>query len=231
MATIILASFTEEAKALKALQKIEELDSFGEITLYDYIMIRGNENDIYQVLKKDIDNKEWKTLSESAIRNILGGVIGPIGLAIGLFTRTEIGANVGIKWYDFDEDFLRNIHNKMETGTIAIVAEVDEDSSVLIGNYMESFNAVISTTDADIEYSIYLDDRIEDIEEMIENSRENLKNATKYEKEKIKEKITKLKSKRKMKIKKLESKTKSTVQDIKDDIYDLEAKLEDAWVN
>ncbi len=40
MANIIVVSFTEEAKAIEALHKIKELDAYGDITLYEHILIR-----------------------------------------------------------------------------------------------------------------------------------------------------------------------------------------------
>ena len=47
MANIIIVSFKEETKAIEALHKIKELDNYGDITLYEYMMIRKKDDDQY----------------------------------------------------------------------------------------------------------------------------------------------------------------------------------------
>ncbi len=216
MSNIIVVSFKEETKAIEALHKIKELDTYGDITLYEHMMIRKNENGNYETLNDDTSTEGWRTLTGAAVGGLLGALAGPVGLVIGLYSGVAIGAVADIARYDFEDDFIKKVNNKMETGTIAIVAEVDEDSSIFIDNYLKPFNAEILRTDASLEYDTFIDDQIEELEEEIEDEREKLKKATTDEKVKIEAKITELKSKRRTKIGELESKRKSTVQEIKD---------------
>lgn len=223
MANIIVVSFKKETKAIQALHKIKELDSYGDITLYEHMIIRKEESGEYEVLNDDTSTEGWRTFTGAAVGGLLGAIAGPVGLVIGLYSGVAIGAVADIARYDFEEDFVEKVSNKMKTGTIAIVAEVDEDSSIFIDNYLKPFDAEILRTDANLEYDNFIDEQIEELEDDIEDERKKLKKATADEKVKIKTKIADLKTKRKAKMAELETKRKSTVQEIKDKT---EARLE-----
>lgn len=215
MANIIVVSFKEETKAIEALHKIKELDMYGDITLYEHMMVRKKENDQYEVLNDDTSGEGWRTLTGAAVGGLLGALAGPVGLVIGLYSGVAIGAIADVVHYDFEDDFIKKINNKMKPGTIAIVAEVSEESPIFIDDYLKPFDAEIIRTDADLEYDNFIEEQIEELEDEIEDEREKLKKATADKKVKIKTKIADLKAKRKAKIAELEAKRKSTVQEIK----------------
>lgn len=230
MANIIVIPFKEEAKAIEALHEIKELDVYGDITLYEHMMIRKKDNNDYEVLNDQTDGEGWRTFTGMALGGLTGALVGPLGFVIGLYTGTAVGAVWDISRYDFEEDFIKKVSNKMEVGTIAIIAEVAEDSSVFIDNALKPYGSNTIRSEAGIEFDDYVDEQIEDIEDKIEDEREKLKNATAKEKTKIKSKIADLKAKRKTKIAELEAKRKSTLKEIKDKtkarINKLEATLE-----
>src|SRR5690606_22150809 len=209
MANIIVVPFKEETKAIDALHKIKELDAYGDITLYEHMMIRKKANDQYEVLNKTTDGEGWRTFTGMALGGLVGAIAGPLGLIIGLYTGTAAGAIWDISRYDFEDDFVKKVSGKMNTGTIAIIAEVGEDSPVFIDDALKSYSSEIIRSEAGVEFDNYIDDQIEDLEDDIEDEREKLKNATAQEKVKIKAKITDLKEKRKAKISELEAKRKS----------------------
>ena len=216
MANIIVIPFKEEAKAIDALHKIKELDVYGDITLYEHMMIRKTEKNQYEVLNNKTDGSGWRTLSGMAIGGIAGALAGPIGFAIGLYTGTVAGAIWDVNHFDFENDFIKKVNNKMNVGTIAIIAEVAEDSPVFIDEALKTISSEIIRSQAELEYDDYIDEQIEELEEEIEDERQHLKKATSDEKTKIKNKITSLKAKRKAKIVELEAKRKSTLKEIKD---------------
>ena len=225
MADIIVVSFKEETKAIKALHKIKELDIYGDITLYEYMMIRKKNDNEYDILQDDTSDEIWRTLTGAAVGGLVGALAGPVGLVIGLYSGGVIGAVADIAHYDFDDDFVKKINNKMDPGTTAIVAEVKEDSTVFIDEYLKPFNVEIIRTDADLEYDDFIDEHIEELEDKIESERKKLKNATTEETTKIKAKIADLKKKRKAKLAVLEAKRKSRVQEIKNKTEARLAKL------
>jgi len=216
MANIIVVPFKEETKAIEALHKIKELDAYGDITLYEHMMIRKKENNQYEVLKDQTDGGGWRTFTGMALGGLVGALAGPIGFIVGLYTGTAAGAIWDISRYDFEEDFINKVSNKMKVGSIVIIAEVGEDSSVFIDDALKAYSSEIIRSEAGVEFDDYVDDQIEDLEDEIEDEREKLKKATAEEKAKIKTKIADLKAKRKARVAELEAKRKSTLKKIKD---------------
>ncbi|MBJ2175661.1 DUF1269 domain-containing protein [Aureibaculum sp. A20] len=216
MANIIVVPFKEEKKAIEALHKIKELDAYGDITLYEHMMIRKKENNQFEVLNDQTDEEGWRTLTGAAVGGLLGAIAGPVGFVIGLYSGLAVGAIADVSRYDFEDDFVKKVSNQMTVGTIAIIAEVGEDSSVFINEALEPYTSEIMRSEAGIEFDDYVDEQIEDIEDKIEDQREKLKKATKEEKVKIKSKIAELKAKRKSKIAALETRRKQMLKAIKD---------------
>ena len=226
MANIIVVPFKDEKKAIEALHKLKELDSYGDITLYEHLMIRKNEENHYEVLKDKTDGEGWRTFSGMALGGLVGAIAGPVGLIIGLYSGTIAGAVWDASRYDFEDDFIKKVNNQLNIGTIAIIAEVGEDSTVFIDNALEPICSEIIRTEADIEFDDYIDEHVEELEDKIKDEREKLKKATKEEKVKINAKIADLKVKRKAKIAELEAKRKSTLKEIKDKTSERINKLE-----
>lgn len=230
MAHIIIVSFKEETKAIEALHKIKELDDYGDITLYEDMMIRKKENNQYQVLNDETEDEGWRTITGMALGGLIGAITGPVGLVVGLYSGTLVGAIFDGSHFNFEKNFIKKVSNKMEVGEIVIIAEVSEDSDVFIDNALKPYTSEIIRSEAELEYDDYIDEHIEDLEDKIEDEREKIKKATKDEKVKINAKIADLKAKRKTKIAELEAKTKSTLNELKDKtkarIHKLETSLE-----
>ena len=91
MKNVIVASFKEEAKAIEALHKLNELESFGDISIYEQIMVRKNADEKTEILKQD-DSLGWRTLAGMGMGSMLGLLGGPVGFVIGLYTGTAVGA-------------------------------------------------------------------------------------------------------------------------------------------
>ncbi|MGZ5191634.1 MAG: hypothetical protein ACXWCZ_11510 [Flavisolibacter sp.] len=214
MKNVIVASFKEESKAIEALHKLIELDSFGDIIIYDHIMVRKNADGKTEILKED-DSEGWRTLTGMGVGSLLGLLGGPVGFVIGLYTGTAIGAIADASYYDFAEDFIAKIEKKIAVGTVTIIAEIEEDSEVFADSYLKPFGAVISRSDVDLEFDKHVDDQIDDIETEIAEERAAMKEAVGNEKKKIGTKITDLKEKRRAKIAEFVAKGKQVQNDIK----------------
>ncbi|ARV15069.1 DUF1269 domain-containing protein [Polaribacter sp. SA4-12] len=215
MANIIVVPLKEETKAIEALRKIKELDAYGDITLYEYMMIRKIENNQYQVFDGKTEGQGWRTLTSAAVGGLLGVLVGPVGFVIGLYSGLAIGAVVDISRYEFEKDFIKKVSNKLSIGVVAIIAEVSEDSAVFIENALSPITSEILMSEAAIEFDDYLDEQIEELEDKIDEEREKLKKALTTEKRKVKIKIDALKARRKTKVANLEAKRKFTLKEVK----------------
>ncbi|KGL64310.1 DUF1269 domain-containing protein [Polaribacter sp. Hel1_85] len=216
MANIIVVSFKEETKAIEALHRIKELDFYGDITLYEHMMIRKRENNQYEVLDDQRVEEGWRTLTGAVVGGLLGAIVGPVGFVIGIFSGLTVGSIIDTSRYDFEDGFIDKLSKKMNTGTIAILAEVSEGSSVFIDDALKSYSSEIIRSEAGLEFDDYIVEQVEDLEDKIEGQREKLKISTAAEKAKINAKIADLKAKRKAKIAELETKSKSALKEIKD---------------
>lgn len=215
MTNIIVISFKEEAKAIDALHKLTELDSYGNISIYDKIMVRKKVNGEFELLKED-SFEGWRTLTGMTVGSLIGLLGGPVGFIIGLYSGTAIGAIAEISHYDFAEDFISKAKNKLEAGTIAIIAEIDEYSYTFIDATMQPFGAVISRSDVDYAFDNYMNEQIDIIDDDIVKQRAALKNAIGKDKAKIQDKIAELKEKRKATVAEFVNKAKATQKDVKD---------------
>ena len=196
MKNIIVVSFTDETKAIDALHKLSELDSFGDISIYEKIMVRKKTNGECEVLKED-SFEGWRTLTGMGIGSLLGILGGPVGFVIGLYTGTAIGAIADLGHYDFADDFIAKTKNKLAPGTVSIIAEIDEDSDAFVDASLKPFGAVITRSDVDFEFDNYVNEQIDKIEDDIAEERAALKKAIGNDKTKIQNKIAELKEKRK----------------------------------
>ena len=230
MANIIVVPFKEESKAIEALHRIKELDAYGDITLYEHMMIRKKDNKQFEILKNQTDGEGWRLFTGMALGGLAGALVGPLGFVIGLYTGTAVGAVWDASRYDFEAEFLKKVSKKMAVGTIAIVAEVAEDSSVYIDQALNGLSSEIIRSEAGIEFDDYVDEQVENFEDSIEDERQKLRKATAHEKDTIKAKIADLKAKRKAHIVALEAKRKATLNKIKSDtksrIHKLETRLD-----
>jgi uncharacterized membrane protein len=215
MANIIVVPFKEESKAIEALHKIKELDAYGDITLYEHMMIRKLDNNKFQVLDDKTEGQGWRTLTGAAVGGLLGVLAGPVGFVIGLYSGLAIGAAVDISRYEFEKNFIKKVSNKLSIGVIAIIAEVSENSSFFIENAIGAFTSEIIMSEAGMEFDDYLDEQIEELEDKIEEERENLKKAVTKEKIKVIAKIAGLKAHRKTKVANLEAKRKFILKETK----------------
>lgn len=214
MTKVMVASFKDEANAINALHKLNELESFGDIALYDKIMVRKIKNGEYETLKQD-SSEGWRTLGGMATGGLLGALGGPLGFIIGLYAGTAIGAIAEMNHYDFAEDFIKKIENKMAAGTVSIIAEIDEDDNDFIDINLKPFRAVILKSNIDFAYDNYMNEQIEEIEEDISEQRAGLKKSVGKEKEKIEKAIAALKEKRKAKMAEFDAKAKKSATTIK----------------
>lgn len=215
MENVIVASFKEEKKAIDALHALIQAESLGDITIYEKIIVRKKAGVDFEILKEDTADG-WRMLAGMGIGSLLGLIGGPVGFIFGLYTGTAVGALAELGHYDFAEDFIGKIENKMGEGTTSIIAAIDEDNSVFVDTCLKPFDAVILRSNVDFVYDKYVDEQIEEIDEEIADKRAHLKKAAGDDRKKIENKIAELKKKRKEKIVEFAEKRTAAEKNVKD---------------
>jgi uncharacterized membrane protein len=214
MTNLIIASFMKEAQAIEASQKLNELDSLGDITVYEKVIVKKNTDGNTVVLQTDT-TEGMRTLSGLAVGSLIGSLAGPVGLLVGMFTGTMTGAALESDYFNFSEDFTSKAVEQLQPGSLAIIAELEEDNNVFVDSALRSLSAKLLRTDVDYEYDKYSDEQIEAFDEEIATERAKIKAAAAAERIKIQQKISTIKEKRAARIKELKEKAKSMVDDIK----------------
>ena len=214
MTNLLIASFKQEAEAIEASHKLNELESIGDITIYEMVVIKKNAAGEAVVLQADT-NEGVRTLSGMAIGTLIGSLAGPVGVVAGMFTGTLAGMVMEEGHYGFTEDFTSKVLAQLQPGETAVVAEIDEDNAVFVDGSLKPLGATLTRTDVDYEYDEYSNDEMDELDEEIAAERAKIKSATDAEKSKIQKKIADLKEKRKERIADLKEKVKEDTAKVK----------------
>lgn len=214
MTNLIVASFNQEAEAVEASHKLNDLESLGDITVYEMVVVKKNPDGEVVVLQADT-SAGLTTLSGTAIGALVGVLAGPVGMLLGMFTGTLAGAALEADDYGFAEDFLTKVTGQLAPGTSAVIAEVEEDDPEFIDSTLSLMGAKLTRTDVDYEADRYADAEMDELDEDIAAARTKLKDAASVEKDKFRQKIARLKEKRKERIAEIEEKLKEAATDVK----------------
>ena len=215
MTNLIVASFANEAQAIQASHKLIELESYGDITVYEKLILKKDLNGETSVVQSETTDG-LRVLSGMALGTLVGAFAGPVGLMVGLFSGTAIGAAVEMGYYNFSDDFTDKVRNRVLPGTVSIIAEIYEQGPAFVDNAFNSLGATtIFRSDVDYVYDDYVDEQMEEIDEEIAAERLKIKTAITSEKVKIQQKIERLKTKRRERIAELKGKQKSFIAEIR----------------
>lgn len=219
MTNLIIAAFKEEAEAIEASQKLNELESIGDITIYELVVVKKNADGETVVLQSDT-TEGLTTVSGMAIGTLIGALAGPVGLVAGMFTGTVAGAAIEADNYGFADDFIAKAAGQLQPGMVAVIAEIEEDDPVFVDSSLTPLGALLTRSDVDYEYTKHSDEEIDELDEEIGDARAKLKSAAEKDKDKIRRKIAKLKEERKDRIGEFKEKLKEAVADVKASVKD-----------
>lgn len=210
MTNLIVASYQQEDQANAASKKLSELEVLGDITIYDRVVIKKDLKGEIEVLDAHTSDG-LRTLTGMAVGTFVGALAGPVGMVAGMISGTLGGALWESDYFGFSEDFGSKVSSKMLPGTVAVIAEVEEENVVFVDSTLAPLGGQLFRSLVDYEYGKYDEEQIEDIDEEIATETASLKAAAAAEKTKIQAKISDLKEKRRQKIAELEKKAKEAV--------------------
>ena len=213
MTNLIIASFREDSKAIEASKKLSDLESLGDITIFERLLVKKDANGATSILQTE-STEGLRTLSGMAMGSLIGSIAGPVGLLAGMLVGTVSGTADEDDYLGFSQNFLTKATKLMQPGSSAIIAEIDEDSEVFVDSSLKPFDGTLVRTDVDYEFEKYSDEQIEAFDEEVAEERAKLKVATDSEKAKIKDKIAAIKANRKKRILELKEKVKAQVNEV-----------------
>jgi len=232
MTNLVVISFKNEAQAIAGSHKLIELESFGDITVYEKVMVKKDSNGETSAIQTDT-NEGLRVFSGMALGTLIGALAGPVGALVGMVSGTMTGALLETNYYDFSDEFTSKVNNQLQPGSVAIIAEIYEEGPAFLDNAMEPLGGTISRSNVDDEYDEFLDDQVKAIQADIAADRASLRSANEKQKLKIQQKIAQLKEKRHQRIAELKEKRgaqkgarlKEKINEHKSAIAELETKL------
>lgn len=232
MTNLVVISFKNEAQAIAGSHKLIELESFGDITVYEKVMVKKDSNGETSAIQADTSDG-LRVFSGMALGSLIGALAGPVGALVGMVSGTMTGALLETNYYDFSDEFTSKVNNQLQPGSVAIIAEIYEEGPAFLDNAMEPLGGTISRSNVDDEYDEFLDDQVKAIQSDIAADRASLRSANEKQKLKIQQKIAQLKEKRHQRIAELKEKRnaqkgvrlKEKINEHKSAIAELETKL------
>lgn len=142
MEKMIVVVFENELKALEGLQALRELDSEGEISVYDEQIVAKEASGAVRV----IDKGDTSAIPVIAGSTVVGTLIGFLGGPVGAFVGGATGALIG-SISDLDEgltkEFLNDVTTALTPGKFALIADLAEEWVVPLDMRMESLGGVV----------------------------------------------------------------------------------------
>ena len=194
MTNLIVLSFPDEARAIQASHKLTELESFGDISVFEKAIIKKGADGEYTSLQSE-STDGLRLVSGMALGTLIGAIGGPVGMMVGMLSGTAIGAIVETDYVDFSKDFVNRVSDRLKVGDVAILAEVSEDSPAFVDGVVAPLGGNIFRSDVDNVYDDYEDDQVKEFDKEISEDRKQFKAAVQEDKEKIKKRIEQLKEK------------------------------------
>ncbi len=214
MTNLIVISFKSEAQAFEASHKLVELESSGNITVYEKAIVKKDSKGRAVALQSETPDG-LLTLSGMALGTLVGAFAGPVGLLVGMAAGTSTGAVLESGHFNFSRALESKVMGLMQEGTVAIIAEIYEDDPAFIDVAFNSLGATVFRSNVDYVHDEYAKNQVEKIGEKIAAERARIKSAAASEKSKIQQKITQLKEKRRQRIVDLKGKQKTVIAKIK----------------
>jgi uncharacterized membrane protein len=224
MTNLTIVTYPNEEQARAGAKRLAEIESIGDITVYESVVIKKDEKGDISILQEDISTGAG-TIAGMAIGGLIGSLAGPVGLLTGLLLGTLTGIAYESDNYSFSEDYAKKIAEGIEPGMAAIIAEVDEDDPVFLNSYVAETGGTLLRTDADTAYEVFDDEQVEIWDEEIASNRAKLKAASEEDKEKIRNAIEALKENRRQRIAALKADAEKAAKDAKGQVIETRAEF------
>jgi len=139
---MLVAVFDSEEKANDGFRVLRTLEEDGSIGVYVSRVVVKHDDGSSSVEKTE-DPLPQATLGGTALGSLIGALGGPVGLALGVATGVALGASADYTRARVANDFLAEATKALAPGKAALVAEIDEEATGLVGPQMEALGASV----------------------------------------------------------------------------------------
>jgi uncharacterized membrane protein len=194
MDRMLVVVFDNEAKAYEGKKKLLELDGDGTVIVYGYAVVEKNADGTATVKQSD-DWGPLGTLIGTSLGTLIGLLGGPTGMVIGATVGLIGGATSDLNNARIGVDFIDDVAKVLLPNRVAVVAEIEEDSTSPVDTRMEAIGGtVFRRAISEVKHTIH-DEHIAAIKADIAQMKAEHATAHAERKAKLQEKINQLDSK------------------------------------
>jgi len=142
MDRMLVVIFDAESKAFEGKKALHELDREDVIVVYDQAVIARNADGTAMVRQID-DPGLTGTLAGTTLGGLIGLLGGPVGAALGAAAGLAVGAAADVDRARISEDFVEDVRQKLTPEKFALVAEIQEDTTIPVDLRMEALGGTV----------------------------------------------------------------------------------------
>jgi uncharacterized membrane protein len=229
MSKYVVAVFPDESKAYEGQRAISALHGEGSLTLYGVAVISKDANGVTS-LKSEKDEGFIGTAVGILTGGLVGALAGPAGMAAGMAGGGLVGSLADLNNVGVGAEFVDMVGNKMEGGSAAVIAEVDEYWTAPLDTRMEGIGgSVIRRTRSDVEDEQFVqevqawNDELDELDAEIQQSSDEIKAKLQKKQAAIREHLENAKKKRNEKVSQLQAEQKTKLDKLGKQLSDARA--------
>jgi len=223
MERMLAVIFEDESKSNEASRALNELDSDGTISVYAKTLITKNSDGTVSV--KSGGDFPILAVGGAGMGALIGLLGGPIGAAIGAGAGAVMGALGDVYRYGIDEEFVKEVSEKLTPGKWAILAQISEERMTPLDSKMEALGGTVFRTEwQNIEDKRFARDVAALKEDIAQLKTEQARSQT-DQKAKLQTKIDKLEEKLHAKLEQAKSRSEQLQKEAEAKIQILERKV------
>jgi len=142
MERMLTVVFGDESKTYEGARALNQLDFEGSISVHAEAVITKNPDGTVTV-KQSGDDFPVRTVSGTAIGALIGLLGGPVGFGVGAATGAIIGAIGDLHRSGVNEDYLKDVSEKLTPGKWAIVSDISEEWVTPVDSRMEALGGTV----------------------------------------------------------------------------------------
>lgn len=139
---IFVATFPEESKTYQAFSEIKALGASRQIKLEDLAIVRRGADGRLEL--PDIASRGYgSSMAGGLIGSLIGILGGPLGVLLGWGTGALIGSIRDISEARSDMTLMRHVTENMQPGEIALMGELEEESTAPVNTIVQKLGGEI----------------------------------------------------------------------------------------
>ncbi len=224
MSKFVVVVFDEESKAYDGSRALNELHNEGSLSLYGVGVIAKDQEGKVEI-KQAQDEGPIGTALGMLTGGLIGAIAGPAGMLIGAAGGSILGSISDLNNVGVSLDFAEIVSARMESGTAAVVAELDEYWTAPLDARMEALGGTIYRRNrADFEDAQWQQevnawkDELSELRDEIETSAQDSKAKLQAKADEIKHKLNDAQDKSQKKIEQLEAESKAKIARLEEQI-------------